>query len=773
MKVTSAGTSTAKLSLSGFGQVGLWSPDNPKLYTVQATLSFPGLGSHVLTRRIGFREASFRPEGFFLNGKRLPLFGLNRHQLYPYAGMAMPARVQRKDAEILKNEFNCNMVRCSHYPQSPDFLDACDELGLLVWEEAPGWHNVSNTPAWQDLVVQNVRDMVIRDRSRPSVVIWGTRLNETPDFPRLWAATRQAARELDSSRPSSGAMAFHQDVTWNEDVFAYNDYGTDPKTGNIALKPPFAGLPYLVTEAVGVEAAKPQHFAWTDPPAWLARQAALHGQAQSQARSNPGYSGLVAWAGFDYASLLGLGPANIKWAGVADGFRVPKPGAAIYQTQGDPAVRPVIIPVFFWEAGGAVPAPSPTAMIASNCERLEVFVGGNHVASALPAFGSPLYSGLIHPPFLVHLPKHSPNATPELLIQGFVGGRQVAQLRMSANLSGDVLAMAVDDATIAADGSDATRAVFRAIDAYGNQRRYGSGEVALTLFGPGHAGGRQPVRVRSVRRARRGVDPLAGRAAGGHHADREPPAARPGRSAGQVRADEPGERVVTRRSWHLFGARSPARSALVVSSPKLARMRRTLSVSVSELNPGEFTARLDQLIAVYAAAMRPPAELLTGRRSIMAGHTVNPGFRALAVTDDGTGEAVGFGYGFHGAPGQWWHDTVRRALTASRGDAAAAAWLDDSFEVAELHVAPGYQGAGVGAGVLLRLTSGRPERTALLSTRDANSPARRLYRGTGFTDLLTAFHFFPGSEPPYAVMGAELPLRGASPGGRPPGTPRS
>jgi ribosomal protein S18 acetylase RimI-like enzyme len=203
-------------------------------------------------------------------------------------------------------------------------------------------------------------------------------------------------------------------------------------------------------------------------------------------------------------------------------------------------------------------------------------------------------------------------------------------------------------------------------------------------------------------------------------------------------------------------------------------MRRTLSVSVSELNPGEFTARLDQLIAVYAAAMRPPAELLTGRRSIMAGHTANPGFRALAVTDDGTGEAVGFGYGFHGTAGQWWHDTVSRALTAKRGDAAAAAWLDDSFEVAELHVAPDYQGRGIGAGVLLRLTSGRPERTALLSTRDADSPARRLYRGTGFTDLLTAFHFFPGGEPPYAVMGAELPLRTrpAGPGGTTPPTPR-
>jgi beta-galactosidase len=490
--VSSPGTSTAKLSLTGIGPVTLWSPDNPKLYTVQATLNFPGLGSHVLSRRIGFREAAFRPEGFFLNGKQLPLFGLNRHQLYPYGGMAMPARVQRKDVEILKSEFNCNFVRCSHYPQSPAFLDACDELGLLVWEEAPGWHNVSTTPAWQDLVVQNVRDMVIRDRSRPSVVIWGTRLNETRDYPGLWAATRQAARELDGSRPSSGAMAFHEDATWNEDVFAYNDYGIDPKTGDVALRPPFAGLPYLVTEAVGVEEAKPPHFTWTDPPALLARQAALHGQAQSQARSSSGYAGLVAWAGFDYGSILGQGRGDIKWAGVADTFRVPKPGAAIYQTQGDPAVRPVIVPVFFWEAVGPVPAASPTAMIASNCERLEVFIGGTHVASVLPAFGSPLYSGLIHPPFLVHLPRRIPHPAPDLMVQGFVGGRQVAQLQMSADPAGDALVMAADDATIVADGSDATRAVFRAVDAHGNQRRYGSGLVALTLSGPATLMGDNP-----------------------------------------------------------------------------------------------------------------------------------------------------------------------------------------------------------------------------------------------------------------------------------------
>jgi ribosomal protein S18 acetylase RimI-like enzyme len=183
------------------------------------------------------------------------------------------------------------------------------------------------------------------------------------------------------------------------------------------------------------------------------------------------------------------------------------------------------------------------------------------------------------------------------------------------------------------------------------------------------------------------------------------------------------------------------------------------SLSICQLSPSEFNGRLDQLISVYAAAMRPPAELLAGRRAVMAGHAVNPGFRALAVTDE-SDQAVGFGYGFRGVPGQWWHDTVKRGMTASLGATVTAAWLDDSFEVAELHVAPEYQARGIGSDVLARLTHLRPERTTMLSTRDADTPARRLYRSVGFTDLLTGFHFYPGSgEPAFAVMGAELPLR--------------
>src|SRR5262249_14686256 len=145
-------------------------------------------------------------------------FGLNRHQLFPYTGMAAPARLQRRDAEILRYELNCNMVRCSHYPQSPHFLDACDELGLMVWEELPGWQQLGDH-RWQDFVVQNARDMVVRDRSRPSVVIWGTRLDETPNSHALYARTRRVARYLDGSRPTSGATLQHSTSGWGEDVF--------------------------------------------------------------------------------------------------------------------------------------------------------------------------------------------------------------------------------------------------------------------------------------------------------------------------------------------------------------------------------------------------------------------------------------------------------------------------------------------------------------------------------------------------------------------------
>ena len=181
------------------------------------------------------------------------------------------------------------------------------------------------------------------------------------------------------------------------------------------------------------------------------------------------------------------------------------------------------------------------------------------------------------------------------------------------------------------------------------------------------------------------------------------------------------------------------------------------AASIVELSRPDFLAALDQFLAIYAAAMGAHASELPGRHAIMERHAGNPGFRALAVSSPGEPNYVAFCYGFRGAPGQWWHDVVRSGLAATAGDRAAAAWLDDVMEVAEVHVTPAFQARGIGRRMLAQLTGDRTERTALLSTRDAPTRARRLYRSMGFTDLLTDF-VFPGGGPPYAVMGASLPL---------------
>ena len=183
------------------------------------------------------------------------------------------------------------------------------------------------------------------------------------------------------------------------------------------------------------------------------------------------------------------------------------------------------------------------------------------------------------------------------------------------------------------------------------------------------------------------------------------------------------------------------------------------AIAIGELTRSGFLATIDDFLAIYAAAMGARPAELPSRRAIMERHSASPDFRALAVTAGSSGRVVAFSYGFRGLPGQWWHDVVRAGISAAAGLRTAGRWLDDVLEIAEVHVHPDYQARGIGRRMMLTLTAQRTEHTAVLSTRDAQTPARRLYRSLGFADLLTDF-VFPGGGPPYAVMGAELPLLG-------------
>ncbi|WP_198659027.1 GNAT family N-acetyltransferase [Nocardiopsis sp. FIRDI 009] len=184
-----------------------------------------------------------------------------------------------------------------------------------------------------------------------------------------------------------------------------------------------------------------------------------------------------------------------------------------------------------------------------------------------------------------------------------------------------------------------------------------------------------------------------------------------------------------------------------------------------ELAPAAFTHAVPALLEVYEAAMHPPTEQLPGRASVMNGHAHYPGFRSLVAV---RGERpIGFAYGFHGQDGQWWHDVVTDALHARGRTRLARRYLSDPLEIAEVHVHPDAQNQGVGRAMLHALCEGRPERTAVLSTRRGPTAARHLYRSCGFTELLADLSF-PGSpDQPFSIMAARLPLRNS--GARPPG----
>jgi beta-galactosidase len=234
--------------LNGLKGIQLWDLEHPNLYTVHVQLFDDGKPIDSYSTRIGFREAVFvNDQGFFLNGKSIKLHGLDRHQTFPWVGQAMAARPQRQDVKILRYDMRCNIVRTSHYPQSRHFLDACDEMGLLVLEEIPGWQHIGDKP-WQDISVDNVRRMVRRDWNHPSIILWGVRINESPDNHDFYTRTNALAHALDNARQTGGIRAGNFDSELLEDVMTMNDFGWPMRAPNHPkwLNTEFVGHTFLL-----------------------------------------------------------------------------------------------------------------------------------------------------------------------------------------------------------------------------------------------------------------------------------------------------------------------------------------------------------------------------------------------------------------------------------------------------------------------------------------------------------------------------------------------
>ncbi|MFQ3672095.1 MAG: glycoside hydrolase family 2 TIM barrel-domain containing protein [Aggregatilineales bacterium] len=452
----------------------LWSLETPQLYDAAVTLSSGDL-QDTFSARVGLREAVFKDDGFYLNGQRVQLRGLNRHQTFPFFGAAAPARLQRKDADILKYELGLNIVRTSHYPQSRHFLDRCDEIGLLVFEEIPGWQFIGDED-WKCIAIENVREMIQRDWNHPSIVIWGVRINESWDDHAFYTETNRIARELDPTR-QTGGVRFFLGSEFLEDVYTLNDFS------NGILEPEHT--PHLVTEYNG-------HMfptkSW-DNEERRVEHALRHAKVQSLAHSNPRVSGAVGWCAFDYNTHYEFGAGDrICYHGVMDIFRLPKFAAAVYASQQDPAQRVVLQVASNWQLGDVKEGLIEPIYVFSNCDTVEAYVGDQLKGTFKPDAAN---WNLPHPPFVLKdLDALLAKPYGDLRVVGYLNGQPVAEQRIAADALPRKLHLLPDDTTLHADGIDMTRVVIKITDQYDSVLPYAISVVQLSiegdadLFGP-------------------------------------------------------------------------------------------------------------------------------------------------------------------------------------------------------------------------------------------------------------------------------------------------
>ncbi|MDD4311343.1 MAG: glycoside hydrolase family 2 TIM barrel-domain containing protein, partial [Eubacteriales bacterium] len=383
---------TVKASFDA-GDVRLWDIDEPNLYEMTISLS-TGDMQDKFNCRFGFREAKFTPEGFYLNGKKRKLRGLNRHQSYPYVGYAMPKSAQVRDAELLKRELGVNLVRTSHYPQSNHFLNRCDELGLLVFEEIPGWQHIGGE-TWKQNTMTALQEMITRDWNHPSIILWGVRINESQDDDAFYEATNNLAHRLDATRQTGGVRNF-ENSHFLEDVYTYNDFLHNGVTE--PLKKPeqvtSGRVPYLVTEHNG-------HMFPTkkfDCEERRVEQALRHLRVLDRMYGSPGIAGAVGWCMSDYNTHKDFGSGDkICYHGVTDLFRLPKIAAAVYRSQQDESV--VMEVASGMHQGERAGSDLGCVCVFTNCDTVRLYKNGDYISTYTPDHAT--YSSIPHPPVVI------------------------------------------------------------------------------------------------------------------------------------------------------------------------------------------------------------------------------------------------------------------------------------------------------------------------------------------------------------------------------------
>ncbi|MFI3168168.1 MAG: glycoside hydrolase family 2 TIM barrel-domain containing protein [Bacillota bacterium] len=372
-----------------------WNLDNPVCYQLKTKLKHGSITIDEKVTTFGFRHVLFQSNGFYLNGEKIKLVGLNRHQSYPYVGYAMPKRPQQLDADILKFELGVNAVRTSHYPQSKHFLDRCDEIGLLVFTEIPGWQHIGDSD-WKKVAVQNTIDMVMQNRNHPSIILWGARINESQDDNNLYKNTNRVIHTLDKTR-QTGGVRFIKNSNLLEDVYTYNDFSHTGNNAGLEQKSKVThakNASYLVSEYNG-------HMFPTkafDSESHRLEHAKRHANVLQSLYKHDDITGGFGWCMFDYNTHKDFGSGDkICHHGVMNMFRIPKLASSVYQSQSENCdVLEISSSMDIGEhAGGNI----PEIYAFTNADYIKLYKNNEFVRDFHP--NKDQFQNMPHPPILI------------------------------------------------------------------------------------------------------------------------------------------------------------------------------------------------------------------------------------------------------------------------------------------------------------------------------------------------------------------------------------
>ncbi len=476
----------------------LWHPDHPNLYTLRTTVSREGTPTDEIHTRIGIRSFVL-DNRVRINGQEFHMMGSNRHQEYPYLEYALSPNAGKRDAQRIKDG-GFNHIRLSHYPQDPAFLDACDELGILVQAPVPGWQIFNENPSFVSGTYQNIRDLIRRDRNHPSIIFWEPNLNETGP-PKDWCRTAWEIAHEEYPGPECYTFGDAYPGGWHPgwDVKHFiREYGDFGFGGNESTS--------RQTRGQGELAMLQQvwNFQWSHNGDWA---------QWSDPKSK--FYGDATWVMFDYNR--GYYPKQ-EHSGMMDIFRLPKYVYYFFQSQRDPALLRTDVesgPMVFVASDWTQRTSPSRVVVFSNCDAVELSANGKIIARQKPDSGpdtpySPkkadladtngtqydnsggyMFDGgnakhLDHPPFTFVGVPYVPGTLKAI---GYLAGKPVAE--MTVRTPGDPSSLRLTFDTqrrpLAADGADAIFVRAEILDKNGTVVPLNAlPSLKLTVSGPAH-----------------------------------------------------------------------------------------------------------------------------------------------------------------------------------------------------------------------------------------------------------------------------------------------